>query len=83
MVRLGSKNKFNNLNQEEIESENKIIFSLAKCDGSCVYSCQFVNGEWVNPILNTSNCSSGCACPPLTSEQQNCVAGTTFSNACV
>jgi hypothetical protein len=32
---------------------------MTTCSGSCLYS--FHNGEWTNP---TSNCSSGCDCPP-------------------
>ena len=79
MVRLGSKNKFNNLNQEEIESENKIIFSLAKCTGTCDYFCFTTN----SPTLQSSNCSSGCGCPTLTPVQSQCAGGTAFSLGCV
>ena len=61
------------------ESENKIIFSLAKCTGTCVYFCVTTN----NPVLHTSDCSGGCGCPTLTPIQSQCFSGTAFALGCV
>lgn len=58
---------------------NNIIFSLAKCTGTCDWFCYESN----TPVLQTSNCSSGCGCPTLTPIQSQCAPGTGFSYGCV
>lgn len=74
MARLGTKN---------YNDKSNIVFSLAKCTGNCMWNCQEVNGNWQDPILNFSDCSSGCSCPPLEPLEQQCASNTVFNKACV
>ena len=64
------------------ENYSDIVFSLAKCTGMCQYACQYIDGKWQNPTLNFSDCSSGCACEPLTELEQQCASGTVFNKGC-
>ena len=61
------------------EKYNNIIFSLAKCTGQCNYFCFELN----TPVLQGSDCSSGCGCPTLDPIQSQCAVGTAFSLGCV
>lgn len=61
------------------KKHSNIIFSLAKCTGQCNYFCFEAN----TPVLQSSNCSSGCGCPTLDPIQSQCFVGTAFSYGCV
>lgn len=77
MARLGFKNQKKQITEKKIDDESNIVFSLAKCTGTCAGFCDsFGHPTGYGPY----DCSSGCSCPPA---PDPCMPGSAITTSCV
>lgn len=77
MARLGSGNKKQKIIKEKTDDKNNIVFSLAKCTGTCAGFCDsYGHPSGYGPY----DCSSGCSCP---TPPDPCMPGSAINLSCV